>query len=84
MTIEAIYSGGVFRPLGDVSIADNQRVLLTIETSTTVSPQIRTVQDLLDSDLVGIWADREDIEDSRSFARRLREAAQTRSAHAAG
>ena len=36
--------------------------------------------DLLQSDLVGMWEAREDIGDSREFARRLREQAQTRKA----
>lgn len=34
--------------------------------------------DLLNSDLIGLWADRTDIGDSREFARRLREQAQRR------
>lgn len=34
--------------------------------------------DLLHSDLVGMWAERSDIGDSREFARRLREQAQSR------
>lgn len=38
-----------------------------------------TAADLLQSGLVGLWADRTDIGDSRAFARRLREQAQTRS-----
>ena len=37
-----------------------------------------TAADLLQSGLVGMWADRIDIGDSREFARRLREHAQTR------
>lgn len=37
-----------------------------------------TARDLLESGLVGIWADREDITDSSEFARQLREKAQTR------
>lgn len=37
-----------------------------------------TAYDLLHSGLVGMWADRIDIGDSRDFARRLREQAQTR------
>lgn len=37
-----------------------------------------TAADLLNSDLVGLWADRADIGDSREFARRLREQAQRR------
>jgi hypothetical protein len=40
---------------------------------------ILTAGDLLNSDLIGMWADRTDIGDSREFARRLREQAQTRS-----
>ena len=30
-TVEAIYSGGVFKPLDQVTIPENQRVRLTIE-----------------------------------------------------
>ncbi len=37
-----------------------------------------TAADLLRSGLVGMWADRTDIGDSREYARRLREQAQTR------
>ena len=37
-----------------------------------------TARDLLQSDLVGLWADREDISDSLSFARRLRRQAEHR------
>ena len=37
-----------------------------------------TAADLLQSGLVGLWADRTDLGDSREFARRLREQAQTR------
>jgi hypothetical protein len=37
-----------------------------------------TAADLLQSGLVGMWADRTDIGDTREFARRLRARAQTR------
>ena len=37
-----------------------------------------TARKLLESGLVGIWADREDIGDSSHYARELRERAQTR------
>lgn len=37
-SVEAIYSGGVFRPLGDVAIAENQRVRLLIEPAPAVDP----------------------------------------------
>jgi len=39
-------------------------------------PRTMTAADLLKSGLVGMWADRTDIGDSQSFARRLREEAQ--------
>jgi hypothetical protein len=38
-----------------------------------------TASELLASGLVGLWSNRTDITDSREFARRLREQAQTRS-----
>ena len=31
MNVEAVYSGGAFRPLGAVALTENQRVRLTIE-----------------------------------------------------
>ena len=37
-----------------------------------------TARHLLRSGLVGMWADRDDIEDSLAFARRLRRQAETR------
>ena len=43
------------------------------------SPQrALTARELLQSGLVGLWADREDIDDSLSFARRLRRQAERR------
>ena len=41
-------------------------------------PREMTAHDLLQSDLVGIWADRDDIGDSLSFARQLRQQAEHR------
>jgi predicted DNA-binding antitoxin AbrB/MazE fold protein len=37
-TVEAIYTGGVFKPLGQVAVAENQRVRLTIEPAETPGP----------------------------------------------
>jgi hypothetical protein len=61
-------------------------VLAFIESLRSVGEPVRdtgprplTAADLLASGLVGIWSDRTDIGDSREFARRLREQAQTRS-----
>jgi hypothetical protein len=52
-------------------------VLVTVE---PVAATKRTLlaSDLVQSGLVGMWAARTDIEDSRAFARRLREQAQVR------
>jgi hypothetical protein len=46
------------------------------------SAPIRTADDLVRSELVGLWAERTDIGDSREFARRLRSEAETRSGKA--
>jgi len=37
-----------------------------------------TARDLLESEIVGLWADRDDIEDSVEYARRLRHQAEHR------
>jgi hypothetical protein len=47
------------------------------ETAQEAAKRPLTATDLLESDLVGLWADRHDIGDSREFARRLRKEAQT-------
>lgn len=52
-------------------------VILLLESSTYVPPHFK-LADLLDSELVGLWADRDDIGDSVEFARQLREQAETR------
>ena len=54
-------------------------VEVTIETETAEPPRRQmTAADLLNSGLVGMWADRDDIGDSSEFARQLREKAQRR------
>ena len=42
------------------------------------APRQMTARDLLQSGLVGLWADRTDISDSVVFARQLRERAEQR------
>jgi hypothetical protein len=54
-------------------------VQVTVESVGGADKQTMSAADLLNSGLVGMWADRKDIGDSREFARRLRERAQTRS-----
>jgi hypothetical protein len=44
--------------------------------------KILTMGDLLDSPLIGMWADREDIKDSVSFAEELRRKAEQRGSEA--
>jgi hypothetical protein len=56
-----------------------REVQVTVESAPPAGIQRRmTAADLLHSGLIGMWADRADISDSREFARRLREQAQTR------
>lgn len=52
-----------------------QAVQVTVEPTAS---RTLTAADLLQSGLVGLWADRTDLGDSQEFARRLREQAQTR------
>jgi len=53
-------------------------VIVLTETSETVKPARLTAKQLLESDLVGLWRDRQDIVDSAAYARQLREKAQQR------
>jgi hypothetical protein len=46
--------------------------------ATQPHPRELTARDLLRSELVGLWADRDDIGDSLSFARTLRQQAERR------
>jgi hypothetical protein len=56
----------------------NKEVQVTVEPLSHAGSQTLRACDLLQSDLIGIWAERSDIGDSREFARRLRAQAQTR------
>lgn len=56
-----------------------KEVQVTVEPAPCAGkPQAMTASDLLHSGLVGMWAGRTDLGDSRQFARRLREQAQSR------
>jgi len=52
--------------------------LRSVSQQSQVRRQQLTARDLLQSDLVGLWADREDIGDSLEFARQLRRQAEHR------
>lgn len=54
------------------------RALRSEGPSSTGEKRLLTAADLLHSGLVGLWADRTNLGDTREFARGLREQAQTR------
>ena len=54
-----------------------EMILLPDSPATTLKPHL-TASQLLHSELVGLWKDRNDIEDSADYARQLREQAQKR------
>ncbi len=53
-------------------------VLVKVEPLASTAKRSLLASDLVHSDLVGMWAERTDIDDNHAFARRLRERAQTR------
>ncbi len=55
-----------------------EMILLFDPPPTTPSRPRLTARQLLHSELIGLWDDRSDIEDSAAFARQLREQAQNR------
>jgi hypothetical protein len=52
-------------------------LLLFTPAEKSIRPRL-TARQLLQSDLIGLWKDRSDITDSSTYARKLREQAQTR------
>ena len=54
-----------------------EMILLSDPMATPDRPRL-TARQLLQSDLIGLWADRDDIEDSAAYACQLREQAQNR------
>ena len=53
-------------------------IIVLTETPEMITPARLTAKRLLESGLVGLWQDRQDIPDSAAYARSLREAAQQR------
>jgi hypothetical protein len=66
--------------LTDLPCKKGQRVEVIVlsELPASLQPQRLTAKRLLESELVGLWQDREDITDSAVYARQLREKAQRR------
>ena len=69
MAIEAKYEHGVFKPLSEVKLEEGTTVEIHINREQTArkAPSIRELG------FVGMWADREDIEDGVSYVNRLRD-----------
>lgn len=62
-------------PTGCVAVALAHGDLDEGQAATGGQARLQTLGDILDSDLFGLWADRDDIGDSVEFARQLREEA---------
>ncbi len=78
-----VSSDGVLRVQVPVGIEEaDKEVQVTVELlprhPANAPKRPLTAVDLLQSDLVGMWADRDDFGDDHAFARNLREQAQTR------
>jgi len=74
-------------PISEQTIVDALRqapverwgeVLAFLQTLQGETPAIRTAADLANSELIGLWAARDDIGNSQEFARSLRREAETR------
>jgi hypothetical protein len=83
--MEAIRVKQTVRKKGEVTIRDlpvvegqEVEVLLMISPANGEKRPRMTAQQLLDSPLIGLWEEREDIGDSVDFASQLREKAQNR------
>jgi len=66
--------------LTDLPCKKGQRVEVIVLQEPPTLPQLSrlTAKQLLESDVIGLWQDREEITDSAVFARQLREEAQQR------
>ena len=78
-TIDAIYVGGKFEPLGTVSLSENQRVRLTIESSPISAPfsEEEILQRLESAKTIAEWVEATKLlpsdEGDYDIVRRLRE-----------
>ena len=76
-TIKAHFDGKTIIPDEPVDLPVNQPLTLNVQSGPQTSAH-GTAADLLNSGLVGIWKDRQDIGDSLEFARKLRKEGETR------
>lgn len=79
VAIRGHYDGKAIIPDEPVDLPRNQALLIHVESVPPSGPPAgMTGQQVLESGLVGIWRDRDDIGDSLDFARKLREESQSR------
>lgn len=64
--------------LVNLPVKRGQKIELHITPVQETAPSGLTAQQLLASDVIGLWQDREDINDSLDYARQLRTSAQHR------
>ena len=90
MAVGKVTQGQILDELRDLELSRWSEVLdfigylkhrANLETAQTGLREL-TARDLLQSELVGLWADRDDIGDSLSFARQLRKHAEHRRSRA--
>ena len=68
MTIPAKYESGVFRPLAEVTIQEGTVVEVHVPEAAPAKPK-----SIRDFGFVGMWADRDDIQDGVRYVDRLRD-----------
>lgn len=75
MAYQGTVQNGQIRFDHDPAIPEGAQVIVVVvkERQQVGEPKALTLGDLLESPLVGMWADRDDIVDSAEFARKLRE-----------
>jgi hypothetical protein len=85
MAMEAVRLHRVIEKDGELLITDlpckkgqHVEVIVLTEAQKMIPPAPLTAKQLLESGLVGLWQDRQDILDSAAYARHLREEAQQR------
>ncbi len=83
VTFTGFVQNGQIHIEGNESLPEGAQVLITIigaEEDHDEVEEVRgmTAEELLNSGLVGMWADRDDIEDSAKFAEELRRRAERR------
>ena len=82
--MEAIRLHTVVEEDGAIAVTDlpckkgqHVEIILLVEPEETVTPSL-TARRLLNSSMIGLWKDREEVTDSISYARQLRDQAQHR------